>query len=183
MSSVHKPCREGWSDMHWHHIPTITGIIFQLVPIGQRLSCQGILQSQPPSSQRGREPRHTLHGSLWFFLHDQGKDMRKWDSEPTSKLGAHVLKLRYRRGLSASLDFGEGTSGLTLQRSLTKNGGSLPLSRRRKETITVTGLCTFGGLANWIHRSIKLWWTLMHSVPPGYIRKEHIWISGVAGGS
>ena len=79
-------------------------------------------------------------------LHDQGKDMRKWDGEPTSKLEARVHELRektaakkgpskkalspdavgmaegnqlsprHRRSTeNASLDFGEGTSGLTLE--------------------------------------------------------------------
>lgn len=35
-----------------------------------------------------------LHDTFWFFLHDQGEDMRKWNGEPTFKLKAHVCKLR-----------------------------------------------------------------------------------------
>ena len=31
-------------------------------------------------------------GALWFFLHDQGEDMRKWDGEPIFKLEAHALR-------------------------------------------------------------------------------------------
>jgi len=31
---------------------------------------------------RGYKPR----GTLWFYLHDHGDDMRKWDGKPTSSL-------------------------------------------------------------------------------------------------
>ena len=88
-----------------------------------------------------------LCGALWFFLRDQGEDMRKWDGEPTFKLEARVRELRgktavkkgppkksvsvvavetqegnrrsprHRRTEIASLDSNEGTSGLTLQGS------------------------------------------------------------------
>jgi len=33
-------------------------------------------------------------GALWFFPCDQGKDMRRWDGEPTFKVEAHVHELR-----------------------------------------------------------------------------------------
>ena len=86
-------------------------------------------------------------GTLWFFLHDQGEDMRKWDGEPTFKLEARVRELRgktavkkgtpkksvsvvavetqegnqrsprHRRTEITSLDSGEGTSGLALKGS------------------------------------------------------------------
>ena len=86
-------------------------------------------------------------GTLWFFLRDQGEDMRKWDGEPTFKLEAHVHELRgkrpakygspkkavslvavetqednqrsprHRRTEITSLDPGEWTSGLALQGS------------------------------------------------------------------
>ena len=37
-----------------------------------------------------RMPRDTI----WFFLCDQGEDMRKWDGEPASKLEARIHELR-----------------------------------------------------------------------------------------
>ena len=88
-----------------------------------------------------------LHGTFWFFLHDQGEDMRKRDGEPTFKLEARIRELRgktavkkespkkavsvvavetqegtqryprHRRTEITSLDFGKGTSGLALQGS------------------------------------------------------------------
>jgi len=38
---------------------------------------------------RGCTPR----GTLWFYLHDHGEDMRKWDGKPTSSLEARVREL------------------------------------------------------------------------------------------
>ena len=88
-----------------------------------------------------------LHGALWFFLCDQGDDIRKWDGEPTFKLEACVHELRgktavkkgppkkavrliavetqggnqrsprHRRTEITSLNSGEGTSGLALKGS------------------------------------------------------------------
>jgi len=39
---------------------------------------------------RGYTPR----GTLWFYLCDHGKDMRKWDGKPTSSLEARVRELQ-----------------------------------------------------------------------------------------
>jgi len=41
-----------------------------------------------------------LRSALWFFLCDQGEDMRRWDGEPTFKLEAYVCKLRGKKGPS-----------------------------------------------------------------------------------
>jgi len=41
------------------------------------------------SSAQEREYRgYTPRGTLWFYLHDHGEDMRKWDGKPTSSLEA-----------------------------------------------------------------------------------------------
>jgi len=38
---------------------------------------------------RGRQYRgYTPQGTLWFYLHDHGEDMRKWDGKPISTLEA-----------------------------------------------------------------------------------------------
>jgi len=33
-------------------------------------------------------------GTLWFYLHDHGEDMRKWDGKPTSSIEARVHELQ-----------------------------------------------------------------------------------------
>lgn len=44
---------------------------------------------------RGKEyPRRTPRGTLWFYLHEHGEDMRKWGGEPTSTLAAQVCELQ-----------------------------------------------------------------------------------------
>jgi len=46
-------------------------------------------------SAQEREYRgYTPWGTLWFYLHDHGEDMRKWDGKPTSSLEARVRELR-----------------------------------------------------------------------------------------
>ncbi|GAB0210206.1 hypothetical protein GRJ2_003486400 [Grus japonensis] len=46
--------------------------------------------SAPERGYRAYTPR----GSLWFYLHDHGEDMRKWDGKPTSTLWARVHELQ-----------------------------------------------------------------------------------------
>jgi len=46
------------------------------------------------SSAQEREYRgYTPWGTLWFYLYDNRKDMRKWDGKPTSTLEARVREL------------------------------------------------------------------------------------------
>lgn len=56
---------------------------------------------------------------LWFFLHDQGEDVRKYDGEPPWRLKAHVHELH--RKTTHTLDPDEGTSVLPLQKSSIKD--------------------------------------------------------------
>lgn len=69
---------------------------------------------------------------------------------------------RYEKTKTISYNPDEGTSDLASQRSdsntLTRNrnGGSLPLARRRRGMTGYTGLYGFDDLAHWIHRSTKL---------------------------
>ncbi|GAB0203300.1 hypothetical protein GRJ2_002795600 [Grus japonensis] len=60
------------------------------------LAVRGTPRNQSsPAPVRGKgSPRHMPCGALWFFLRDQGEDMRKWDGEPTFKLEARVRELR-----------------------------------------------------------------------------------------
>jgi len=49
------------------------------------------------SCSQGREySRYILHATLWFYMHDCGKDMRKWASKSTSTLEAGVQELQGR---------------------------------------------------------------------------------------
>ncbi|GAB0208044.1 hypothetical protein GRJ2_003270100 [Grus japonensis] len=113
------------------------------------LAVRGTPRNQSsPAPVRGKgSPRFMPHGALWFFLRDQGEDVRKWDGEFTFKLEARICELRgktavkkgspkkavsivaaetqddnqpsprHRRTEITSLDPGEGTSGLALQGS------------------------------------------------------------------
>ncbi|XP_074713429.1 uncharacterized protein LOC141938453 [Strix uralensis] len=49
--------------------------------------------SSTPVRGKGK-PRRMTRGELWFFLRDQGEDMRKWDGQLTFKLEARVHELR-----------------------------------------------------------------------------------------
>jgi len=46
------------------------------------------------SAQEREYGGYTPRGTLWFYLHDHGEDMRKWDGKPTSSLEARVRELR-----------------------------------------------------------------------------------------
>ncbi|GAB0206427.1 hypothetical protein GRJ2_003108300 [Grus japonensis] len=112
------------------------------------LAVRGTPRNQSsPALVRGKgSPRRMPRGTLWFFLRDQGEDMRKWDGEPTFKLEARVRELRGKTAVKkgtpkkavsvvaaetqegkqrsprcktkiTSLDPGEGTSGLALRGS------------------------------------------------------------------
>uniref|UniRef100_A0A663EIB6 Uncharacterized protein n=1 Tax=Aquila chrysaetos chrysaetos TaxID=223781 RepID=A0A663EIB6_AQUCH len=60
------------------------------------LAVRGIPRNQSsPAAVRGKgSPRCMPCDALWFFLHDQGEDMRKWDGELAFKLEASVCELR-----------------------------------------------------------------------------------------
>uniref|UniRef100_A0A803W2W0 Uncharacterized protein n=1 Tax=Ficedula albicollis TaxID=59894 RepID=A0A803W2W0_FICAL len=56
-----------------------------------------------PSPVRGKgSPKRRPRGELWFFLRDQGEDMRKWVGEPTFKLEARVRELRGKKAVKGS---------------------------------------------------------------------------------
>uniref|UniRef100_A0A8U7N6I3 Uncharacterized protein n=1 Tax=Corvus moneduloides TaxID=1196302 RepID=A0A8U7N6I3_CORMO len=56
-----------------------------------------------PSPVRGKgSPKRRPRGELWFFLRDQGEDMRKWVGEPTFKLEARVRELRGKKAVKRS---------------------------------------------------------------------------------
>ncbi|KAK4807215.1 hypothetical protein QYF61_024335 [Mycteria americana] len=48
------------------------------------------IRSQRSSAQERGYRGYTPRGSLWFYLHDHGEDMRKWDGKPTSTIEARV---------------------------------------------------------------------------------------------
>ena len=128
-------------------------------------------------SAQEREYRgYTPRGTLWFYLHDHGEDMRKWDGKPTSSLEARVRELRGK-----TITKGDSLGKMLLQfpaasspdqvdslilipilwrgppsHSYTRIRGALPPARWRKGTTRFIGRCGFGGLARQIHKSIKL---------------------------
>ncbi|GAB0209499.1 hypothetical protein GRJ2_003415600 [Grus japonensis] len=44
------------------------------------------IRSKRSSAQERGYRGYTPRGTLWFYLHDHGEDMRKWDGKPTSIL-------------------------------------------------------------------------------------------------
>ncbi|KAF4804500.1 hypothetical protein TURU_007280 [Turdus rufiventris] len=55
-----------------------------------RVTAPKVRTQRPPARERGYTPR----ADLWFFLHEHGEDMGKWDGKPTSVLTAWVRQLR-----------------------------------------------------------------------------------------
>jgi len=58
-----------------------------------RTSVSAIRGKRSSAQERGYRG-YTPRGTLWFYLHDHGEDMRKWDGKPTSSLEARVRELR-----------------------------------------------------------------------------------------
>ncbi|GAB0188041.1 hypothetical protein GRJ2_001269400 [Grus japonensis] len=52
------------------------------------------VRSKRSSAQERGYRGYTPRGTLWFYLHDHGEDMRKWDGKPTSTLEAWVHELQ-----------------------------------------------------------------------------------------
>ncbi|KAF4787406.1 hypothetical protein TURU_171239 [Turdus rufiventris] len=56
-----------------------------------RVTAPKVRVQHPPARERGYTPQ----ADLWFFLHDHGKDMGKWDGKPTSALAARYQSVAY----------------------------------------------------------------------------------------
>ncbi|GAB0209940.1 hypothetical protein GRJ2_003459700 [Grus japonensis] len=52
------------------------------------------IRSKHSSAQERGYRGYTPRGTLWFYLHDHGEDMRKWDGKPTLTLEAQVHELQ-----------------------------------------------------------------------------------------
>ncbi|KAF4804498.1 hypothetical protein TURU_007275 [Turdus rufiventris] len=56
------------------------------------------VQIKDPGIQRRRSPdgerRYTPRAELWFFLHNYGKNMRRWDGKSTAALAQRVCELK-----------------------------------------------------------------------------------------
>ncbi|TRZ05874.1 hypothetical protein HGM15179_021233 [Zosterops borbonicus] len=108
-----------------------------------------------PAPVRGKgNPKHRPRGELWFFLHDQAEDMRKWDGEPTFKLEACVRELRGKRAV---------------KKGSPKNVSVLAAETRRQSSISQTikelkspPLTLVRGLLVW-HRKCQTVSTLMRN--------------------
>ncbi|RMB92485.1 hypothetical protein DUI87_31127 [Hirundo rustica rustica] len=57
-----------------------------------RVTSPGVRAQRLPARERGYTPR----ADLWFFLHDHGEDMGRWDGKPNSALAARVHELKER---------------------------------------------------------------------------------------
>jgi len=82
VSAVEKLAREVWQMKESRsYSPPVRASVSAIR--GKRFSAQ-------EREYRGYTPR----GTLWFYPHDHGEDMRKWDGKSTSSLEARVRELR-----------------------------------------------------------------------------------------
>ncbi|KAK4810528.1 hypothetical protein QYF61_004491 [Mycteria americana] len=169
-------------------------------PQASTLAVRSAPRSQsPPVQVRGKgSPRCMPRGTLWFFLRDQGEDMREWDGEPNFKLEAH----RHKKAISNLPDTEEGLRcpPLILVRGLLvwhcKGQTANTLTRNRNKVPAFSQEEERGDRVYW---TVWIRWpgtsdpekykalvdtgahcTLMQS---GYRGTEPIWISGVTGES
>lgn len=105
-SQTNKRYSRDSSDFHYQCIPTKERLYecpqcenhYRDYRDGPKGRSQSWPRSRSPSVIRRREnPRSGTRGELWFYLLDQGENMRKWDGEPTSKLEARVKELRRKK--------------------------------------------------------------------------------------
>lgn len=57
-------------------------------------TCISAINSKSSFYQNRGYRKYTPQGTLWFYLQDQGKDVRKWDGKPTLTLEAQVHELQ-----------------------------------------------------------------------------------------
>ncbi|PKU31763.1 glycine dehydrogenase mitochondrial-like [Limosa lapponica baueri] len=98
----------------------------------------------PPVLVRGKgSPRQMPHGALWFFLRDQGEDMREWDGEPTFKLEARVHELRGKTAVKK----GPPKKAVSIVAVETQEGNQRSPRHRRTEIISLDSSEETFGLA------------------------------------
>ena len=100
------------------------------------LAVRGAPRSQsPPVPGTGRgSPRRMLRGALWFFLREQGEDIRKWDGEPPFKLEARVRDLRGK----TAVEKGPPKKAVGLVAVEMQEGNQQSPRHRRTEITTIT---------------------------------------------
>ncbi|XP_010561942.1 PREDICTED: uncharacterized protein LOC104829417 [Haliaeetus leucocephalus] len=156
-------------------------------------------QSSPAPVRGKGSPRRMPRGTLWFFLRDQGEDMRKWDGEPTFKLEARVRELRGKTAVkkgspkkkAASVIAGEAQESTqrssrhrrTETTSLDSGEGTSGLEEERDDRIYWTVWIRWPGTSDpQKYKALVDTGAQCTLVPSGYRGTEPIWISGVTGG-
>ncbi|XP_010567620.1 PREDICTED: uncharacterized protein LOC104832910, partial [Haliaeetus leucocephalus] len=156
-------------------------------------------QSSPAPVRGKGSPRRMPRGTLWFFLRDQGEDMRKWDGEPTFKLEARVRELRGKTAVKKGSPKKKAVSVVAVEAQESTQRSS---RHRRTETTSLDSGEGTSGLEE--ERDDRIYWTVWIRwpgtsdpqkykalvdtgaqctlVPSGYRGTEPIWISGVTGG-
>lgn len=78
------------------------------------------IRSKHSSAQERGYSRYTPCSVWWFYLHDHGEDMRKWDGKPTSTLQAWILELQgktiTRVGLPSNMEASVSSRQFSRQR-------------------------------------------------------------------
>ncbi|XP_049649778.1 uncharacterized protein LOC126035320 [Accipiter gentilis] len=99
-------------------------------------------QSSPAPVRGKGSPRCMPRGTLWFFLRDQGEDMRKWDGEPTFKLEARVRELRGKTAVKKGSPKKKAVSVVAVEAQESTQRSSRP--RRTETTFLDSGEGTSG---------------------------------------
>ncbi|KAK4807223.1 LOW QUALITY PROTEIN: hypothetical protein QYF61_024343 [Mycteria americana] len=78
----------------WRNCPGRSSDLKNIGPTFHLYGPVSQLLSQRSSAQERGYRGYTPQGTQWFYLHDHGEDMRKWDGKPTSTLEARVRELQ-----------------------------------------------------------------------------------------
>ncbi|KAK4806759.1 hypothetical protein QYF61_005555 [Mycteria americana] len=167
----------------------------------KRLGCQGFPMESVPSRTGQRErPRRMPHGTVWFFLCDQGEDMRKLDGELTFKLETHVRELMGKTAAkkwsskkavgSVDVKTKEGNQRSPRYRKRTEitsldygeGTSGLAVQGRSKGATRFTGLCIRlpGTSDPQKYKALVYTGAQCTLISSGYKGVEPIWISGLS---
>ena len=94
-----------------------------------------------------------LRGALWFFLREQGEDIRKWDGEPPLKLEARVRDLRGK----TAVEKGPPKKAVGLVAVETQEGNQRSPRHRRTEITTLTESISHGNGGTFWVRICREW--------------------------
>ncbi|KAK4828031.1 hypothetical protein QYF61_022808 [Mycteria americana] len=161
--------REGPAKLSWK-VQQLKEDRFFSPPVWTSISA---IRSQHSSAQERGYRGYTPQGTLWFFLHDHGEDMRKWDGKSTLTLEARVRELQ---GKKITKGGSSRKIAAPVDSSPDRVEGLILLLMLMKELLTHI-------YKKWEYKAPVDTGAQCGLMPSSYIRAEPICISGVTGGS